>query len=27
VDHCEVERTLIAVREVLETMGVLWKRR
>jgi hypothetical protein len=27
VDPCEVERTLIAVREVLETMGVLWKRR
>jgi len=27
VDHDEVERTLIAVREVLETMGVLWKRR
>ena len=27
VDHDEIERTLIAVREVLETMGVLWKRR
>jgi two-component sensor histidine kinase len=27
VDHDEVERTLIAVREVLETMGALWKRR
>jgi HEAT repeat protein len=27
VDHDEVERTLIAVCEVLGTMGVLWKRR
>jgi len=27
VDLDEVERTLIAVREVLETMGGLWKRR
>jgi len=27
VDHAEVQRTLIAVREVLEMMGVLWGRR
>jgi len=27
VDHAEVDRALIAVREVLEVMGVLWKRR
>jgi len=26
VDHAEVQRTLIAVREVLEMMGVLWGR-
>jgi len=27
VDHADVERTLIALRELLETMGVVWKRR
>src|SRR5215472_5731295 len=27
VDHGEVERTLIAVREALEMLGFLWKRR
>jgi len=27
VDHKEVQRALIAVREVLEMMGVLWGRR
>ena len=27
VDHAEVHRTLIAVREVLEMMGVMWGRR
>ena len=27
VDHTEVQRALVAVREVLEIMGVLWGRR